>query len=88
MNHHHRKVLHALFAHPVSSNIDPKHVHAVLEELGAEVAHGGHGQVKVTLNGHTHGFHDSRHSLSKEEVGQIRKFLAAAGVDPARDYPL
>ena len=88
MNHHHRKVLHALFAHPVSSNIDPKHVHAVLEDLGAEVTHGGHGHVKVALNGQSHGFHDTHHSLSKEEVGEIRKFLAAAGVDPARDFPL
>jgi hypothetical protein len=88
MNHHHRKVLHALFAHPVSANIDPKHVVAVFEELGAEVAHGGHGQIKVTLNGHSQAFHDSRHSLSKEEVGAMRKFIEAAGVDPARDFPL
>jgi hypothetical protein len=88
MNHRHRKVLHALFAHPVSANIDPKHVLAVLEELGAEVAAGGHGQIKVTLNGHTHGFHDTRHSLSKDEVAEIRRFLERAGVDPARDYPL
>lgn len=88
MNHHHRKVLHALFAHPVSSNIDPKQVQSALEDLGAEVSHGGHGQILVKLNGHTHGFHDTRHSLSKEEVGAIRKFLAEAGVDPGRDFPL
>jgi hypothetical protein len=88
MNHHHRKVLHALFAHPMSANIDPKHVQTVLAELGADITHGGHGQVLVRLNGQGHAFHDSRHSLSREEVGQIRKFLAAAGVDPERDYPL
>ncbi|NKC30702.1 hypothetical protein [Falsiroseomonas selenitidurans] len=88
MNHQHRKVLHALFAHPVSANIDPKQAFHVFEELGAEIATGGHGQVKVTLAGHTHGFHDTHHSLSKEEVVEMRKFLAAAGIDPARDYPL
>jgi hypothetical protein len=88
MNHHHRKTLHALFSHPVSSNIDPKHVASVFEALGAEVTHGGHGQVKVALNGHAQAFHDSRHSLSKDEVGAMRKFLETAGVDPARDYPL
>ncbi|MBV1800255.1 hypothetical protein [Siccirubricoccus sp. G192] len=88
MNHRHRKTLHALFAHPVSSNIDPKLVHAALADLGAEVVHGGHGQVVVKLKGHTQGFHDTRHSLSKEEVGGLRKFLEAVGVDPARDYPL
>lgn len=88
MNHPHRKVLHAIFAHPVSSNIDPRDVFAVMEALGAQVAPGGHGQVKVALNGHSHGFHDTRHSLAKEDVVEVRKFLAAAGVDPARDYPL
>jgi hypothetical protein len=88
MNHHHRKVLHSLFAHPISANIDPKPVHALLEELGAEVSHGGHGQVVVKLNGQSHAFHDSRHSLSKEEVGEVRKFLTTAGIDPARDFPL
>lgn len=88
MNHRHRKVLHALFAHPVSANIDPKLVRSVFEELGAEVAPGGHGQIKITLNGRTHGFHDTRHSLSKEEVAEMRRFLVEAGVDPARDYPL
>jgi hypothetical protein len=88
MNHRHRKVLHALFAHPVSSNIDPKHVVSVFEDLGATVSHGGSGQMKVTLNGHTHGFHDTQHSLSKDEVAAMRRFLDQAGVDPARDFPL
>ncbi len=88
MNHKHRKVLHSLFAHPVSSNIDPKMVQSALEAMGAEVDHGGHGQLMVKLNGHTHGFHDTRHSLSKDEVGALRKFLEGAGVDPVKDYPL
>lgn len=88
MNHRHRKVLHALFSHPVSANIDPRHVLAVFEDLGATVAPGGHGQVKITLNGHTRGFPDTHHSLSRDEVGAMRHFLVEAGVDPARDYPL
>ncbi len=88
MNHKHRAVLHSLFAHPISSNIDPKLVRSVLEEIGAEVSHGGHGQLMVKLNGHTHGFHDTHHSLSKDEVSSVRKFLESAGVDPTRDYPL
>jgi hypothetical protein len=88
MNHKHRAVLHSLFAHPISSNIDPKLVKSVLEEIGADIAHGGHGQLVVKLNGHTHGFHDTRHSLSREEVVAVRKFLEGAGIDPTRDYPL
>lgn len=86
MNHRHRKVLHALFAHPVSANIDPKAVQSVFEELGAEVSHTGTGRIGVTLNGHTHAFHDTRHSLGKDEVVAIRTFLTEAGVDPAA-YP-
>ena len=88
MNHKHRATLHALFAHPVSSNLDPRQVFSTLEAMGAEVTHGGHGQVMVKLNGHAHGFHDSRHDLSKDEVAAIRKFVEAAGIDPVRDYPL
>ncbi len=88
MNHKHRKTLHAIFAHPVSANIDPRAVLHVFEELGAEVAHGGHGQVKITLRGHTQGFHEIGHSLSKAEVVEMRRFLQGAGVDPARDHPL
>jgi hypothetical protein len=88
MNHKQRTTLHGLFAHPVSSNIDPRAALSALEALGAEVTHGGHGQIVIKLNGHTHGFHDSRHALSKEEVSALRKFLEAAGIDPTRDLPL
>ena len=88
MNHQHRKTLHAIFAHPISSNLDPKHVRSALEEMGAAVTHGGHGQVLVSLNGHSHGFHDTHHSLAKEDVAALRKFLTGAGVDPERDWPL
>jgi hypothetical protein len=88
MNHKHRTTLHTLFAHPVSSNVDPKTVKATLEELGAELSHGGHGHLMVTLNGVSHGFHDTHHSLSKDEVAAMRKFLTEAGVDPVRDFPL
>ena len=87
MNHKQRSTLHSLFAHPVSSNIDPRTAFATLEALGADVTHGGHGQMVVKLNGHTAGFHDSRHALSKQEVSALRKFLETAGVDPVRDYP-
>lgn len=88
MNHKQRSTLHGLFAHPVSSNIDPRLAYSMLEALGADVAHGGHGHIVVKLNGQSRGFHDSRHALSKEEVSILRKFLEAAGVDPVRDFPL
>jgi hypothetical protein len=88
MNHRHRKVLHAIFGHPVSANIDPKAVEAVFEELGAEVTHNGSGRLAVKLNSQAHAFHNTQHSLSKDEVVAIRHFLTQADVDPLRDYPL
>ena len=88
MNHKHRAILHSLFAHPISSNIDPKGVKAVMEDLGAEIDHSSHGRLMIKLNGHTHGVHDNHHSFSRDEVVAMRKFLTDAGVDPARDFPL
>jgi hypothetical protein len=88
MNHHHRTVLHALFAHPVSANIDAAQAKTVPEALGGSVRHGGHGQIIVKLNGHTPGFADTRHSLGQQDVGDARRFLTAAGIDPACDFPL
>ena len=37
MNHRHRKVLHAIFGHPISANIDMKEVEHMLADLGAEI---------------------------------------------------
>ena len=88
MNHRHRKVLHAIFSHPVSANIDPKVLEAMFGELGAEVSHNGSGHLAVKLNGQAHAFHNTQHSLSKDEVVAIRHFLTQSGVDPVRDYPL
>jgi hypothetical protein len=88
MNHKQRSTLHALFAHPVSGNIDPQLTQSMLEALGGEMTHGGHSHVVIRLNGPTQGFHASRHALSKDEVGSRRKFLETAGIEPTRDFPL
>lgn len=88
MNHHHRKVLHALFAHPISANLDLNHVESVFRELGAEVTTAHSGKLTVQLNGHSASFAAAHHHLPKEEVVQMRKFLETCGVEPGRDYPL
>ncbi len=88
MNHRHRATLHAIFSHPVSTNIAFRDVKAVLEALGADVSHGGDSHLAIKLNGHAHSFHDTVHSLSKDAVVEMRKFLESAGVDPVRDHPL
>jgi len=82
MNHRHRKVLQALFAHPVSANIDFREVEAVLNELGAEIDNRSGSRVGVTLKGHTVVFHHANHSVPKEEVAQIRKVLIDCGISP------
>ena len=40
MNHHQRKVLQAIFAHPVNANLDMKDVVNVLNGLGARSTRG------------------------------------------------
>jgi len=88
MNHHHRKVLHKLFAHPISANIAMKDVESVLREMGAEIKSAHSGKTHVALKGHSANFSHAHHSLPKQEVIQVRKFIEACGIDPGRDYPV
>jgi len=87
MNHRHRKILHAIFAHPISANIDFKDVEHLLKELGAAIDNKSGSRIGVTLEGHAAAFRHANHSLPKEEVIQIRKFLESCGVKPD-DYPV
>jgi len=88
MNHKHRKVLHALFAHPVSANIAARSVEAVIGELGGEIEQRHGGRWGVRLKGHFAEFSQKGHSLHPEAVRHLRKFIEDAGIDPVRDYPL
>ena len=49
VNHHQRKVLHAIFAHPVNANLDLKDVTNVLTGLGAEIDAKAKSWIGVTL---------------------------------------
>jgi len=80
VNHHQRKVLHAIFAHPVNANLDLKNVTNVLTGLGAEIDAKAKSRIGVTLNGRPNILHLSNHSLLKAEVMQIRKFLDSCGI--------
>jgi hypothetical protein len=82
LNHRHRKVLEALFAHPVSANIHTGDVEALLADLGAELDHTHHGKLMVRLNGHSQAFPHMAHTLSPDQVRLMRKFLEGAGVEP------
>ena len=87
MNHHQRKVLHAVFAHPLNANLEMKDIVNVLNGLGAEVDFKSKSRVGVTLNGRTTVLHLSSHSLLKAVVMQIRKFLESSGIT-AEAYPV
>ncbi len=88
MNHKHRKVLHALFAHPISANISSRSVEAVLKELGGDIEQRHGGRWGVRLNEHFVEISHDKHALQPSQVQRVRKFLTDAGIDPQRDYPL
>ena len=87
MNHHQRKVLHAIFAHPLNANLEMKDIVNVLNGLGAEIDAKSKSRLGVTLNGRTTVLHLASHSLLKAEVMQIRKFLESCGIT-AEAYPI
>ena len=88
MNHRHRKLLHALFSHPLPANLDRREVESLMSEIGASVDHSGHGRLLFRHAGHSVSIHASEHDLSKDDVVHLKKFVEACGIDPARDYPL
>ena len=87
MNHRHRKVLRALFDHPISNNIDFKDVESLLKELGAEIDNKAGNRVGVKIGNHAATFHHAQHDLHKDEVVKVKHFLVDCGVDPSQ-YPV
>ena len=77
-----------MFAHPVSSNISLHEAETVFKEMGAELSNSHSGKLHVKLNGHSANFGHANHSLPKNEVTQMRKFIETCGIDPEKDYPL
>jgi hypothetical protein len=55
VNHHQRKVLHAIFAHPLNANLEMKDIVSVLNALGAEID----AKSKSRLGRHVEWPHDS-----------------------------
>jgi hypothetical protein len=87
MNHHQRKVLHAIFAHPLNANLEMKDIVSVLNALGAEIDAKSKSRLGVMLNGRTTVLHISSQSVLKAEVMQIRKFLESCGI-AVEAYPI
>lgn len=86
MSHKHLHLLQAIFRDPVSANIHWREVESLLHHLGATVesAHGA--RFRVVLNRVETFLHHPHHSntCSKQDIRQLRDFLAHAGVTLAR----
>jgi len=87
MNHHQRKILHAIFAHPVNANLEMKDVMTVLNGLGADVDPKTKSRIGVRLHGNETILHLANHTLLKAEVMQVRKFLESCGIS-AEGFPV
>ncbi len=81
MSHKHLHLLQSIYHDPISANIHWREIESLLNHLGAsiEAAHGA--RFRVVLNRvevflHLH--HSS--TCTKQEVKQVREFLAHAGV--------
>jgi hypothetical protein len=79
VHQHVRKILHAFFAHPIAANIDFKDAEHALTALGGELENKHGNKVELTLQGKKLTLH-KHHTLSREEVVQLRKFLESCGI--------
>ena len=84
MKRKHRKTLEAIFAHPVSANIQWRDIEALFIELGAEVSEREGSRVAVVLFGEVRVFHRPHPSpnTDKGAVASIRNWLKQYGVVP------
>ena len=82
MSHKHLHLLQAIYHDPLSANIHWREIESLLAHLGASVesAHGA--RFRVVLNRVEVFLHHPHNSstCSKQEVQQVREFLARAGV--------
>ena len=80
----HRKVLEAIHADPVRSNVRWRDVEGLLKALGAEMSEGRGSRIRVYLNGVRAVFHRP-HPEPETDRGalmSVRRFLTEAGVRP------
>jgi hypothetical protein len=86
MSHKHSNLLRTIFQDPVSGNIHWREIESLLVHLGATVepAHGT--RLRVVLNKVEGFFHHPHHgsTCTKQDIKQLREYLAHAGVSPSR----
>lgn len=84
MKRKHQKTLEAIFAHPVSANVQWRAIESLFSELGAEISEREGSRVAVILFGEVRVFHRPHPSptTDKGAVASIRKWLEQHGVEP------
>lgn len=84
MKRKHHKTLEAIFARPVSANIQWRDVEALFTELGAEISEREGSRVAVFLFREVRVFHRPHPgpNTDKGAVASIRQWLKLHGVEP------
>ena len=82
MKRKHQRTLEAIFAHPISANIQWKDIEALFTELGADISERGGSRIAVVLFGEVRVFHRPHPSpnTDKGAVASIRKWLNQHGI--------
>jgi len=84
MKRKHQKTLEAIYARPVSANIQWRDIEALLDELGADISERAGSRIAVVLFDEVRVFHRP-HPLpdtDKGAVASVRKWLEQHGVVP------
>lgn len=84
MKRKHQKTLEAIFARPVSGNVQWRDIEALFVEIGAEVSEREGSRVVVVLFGEVRVFHRPHPSPSTDKgaVASIRKWLKQHRITP------
>ncbi len=81
----HRKILHAIFAHPISTNIKWRDIEALLKALGAEIEEREGSRIAVIFPDRPPAVFHRPHpgpNADKGAVAALRDWLANMGIKP------
>jgi hypothetical protein len=88
LSREHARTLDAIFQHPVSHNLEWRHLMSLLETIGT-VTEGHDRAYHITLNGQTHAMQQQPPHKDLADVGELvalRHFLARTGVVPSEPH--
>jgi hypothetical protein len=84
MNRNHRKTLAAVFANPVSGNIEWRRIKALFKALGCEIIEGSGSRITILHKGRKAAFHRPHPSKDalRYRVSAARDFFKLIGITP------